>query len=464
MKNFLKVTFLLLNFTAIFSQNPDFDERTTLGFGYEPTPIPFVVSGSWSTLPNSPMNVSRSCCAYVEVNGTPYLYQFGGGNTSAEYRRVARLNLATNTWQNNYSTMPYQISSGTAISINGGTEILVFGGNISPQPLGKTLKYNVLANTWQTMTDMPTKVTDALVVKYSESIIFVVGGGDGYFGASQFQTNKVQMYNVLSNTYTYKNDYPISISMQGGGIYVDTIISVGGYTTGGNATSQCYKGVINPSTLNITWTSMPSYPAGPILRMGSYVAVKNTGVGIMCTGGAVGGSVPTAQTNFWNFCTQSWHTGLPANSLARSNFKASGKENNIIYMAGGYTNTGVGTTEYITFSQIEGPCMNMVGINGIENVIPDSYELKQNYPNPFNPMTKISFSLPVGGIVKISVFDAAGRIISDLVNSQYTAGNHSVNFDAGSLSSGIYIYKITVRQSESSIGDFTDSRKMVLIK
>lgn len=457
MKNFIIVTFLILNFTVIFSQNPDFDERTTPGSGYVPTPIPFVVSGNWSTLSNSPMAYSRTCCAYVEIGGTPYLYQFGGGNTTAELRRVARLNLATNTWQNNYSTMPTQISAGTAIAINGGSEIIVFGGNNSPGTLGKTLKYDVNSNTWQTMSDMPTRVTDALVVKYSESIIFVVGGGDGYFGTGQFQTNKVQMYNVLTNTYTYKTDYPIACAMQGGGIYVDTIISVGGYTTGGNATSLCYKGVIDPTTLNITWSSMPSYPAGPTLRMASFVAVKNTGVGIMCTGGAVGGSVPTSQTNFWNFCTQSWLSGLPGNSLARSNYKASGKGNNVIYVAGGYTNTGVGTSEYITFSQIEGPCMNMVGIGGNGNNFPDKYELKQNYPNPFNPNTKISFSLPKAGIVNITVFDAAGRIISELTNSQFTAGVHSVDFDAGSLSSGVYLYKITA-------GDFSDSRKMVLIK
>lgn len=464
MKNLLKVTFLLLNFAAVFSQNPDFDERATLGSGYEPPPIPFTVSGTWSSLPNSPMLVSRTCCVYVEVNGIPYLYQFGGGNTSSELKRVARLNLLTNTWQNNYSTMPREISSGTAIAMNGGTTVFVFGGNNSPGTLGRTMKYNVLANTWQNMVDMPTKVTDALVVKYSESFIFVVGGGDGFFGASAFVTNKVQLYNVNTDSYIYKNDFPIPCAMQGGGIYVDTIISAGGYTTGGNATSLCYKGVINPATMNITWVSMPSYPAGPIVRMASFVAVKNTGVGIMCTGGAVGGSVPTAQTNFWNFCTQSWHTNLPDNSLARSNFKASGKGNNIIYAAGGYTNTGVGTTEYITFSQIDGPCQNMVGINGNGNSIPDRFELKQNYPNPFNPSTKISFSLPIGGNVNISVYDAAGRIVSEIVNSEYSPGNHSVDFDAGGLSSGVYIYKISVRQAGTSTSDFTDARKMVLIK
>lgn len=451
---------IFLIFIAIATslcQNPDFDERTTFGGGYVLPASPFMLAGSWSSFNSSPMTYSRSCCAYVEIAGVPYLYQFGGGNTSTELRRVARLNLQTNNWQNNYSTMPTQISAGTAITMNNGAEIYVFGGNNSPGSLGNTLKYNVASNTWQTMAAMPTRVTDALVVKYSESRIFIVGGGDGYFGTNTFLTSIVQIYNINTNTYSYSTNFPINIAMLGGGIYRDTIIAVGGYTSGGNATANCYKGVINPATLGITWTSIPSYPSGPILRMASYVAVKNTGVGIMCTGGAVGGNVPTAQTHFWNFCTQSWQSGLPNNSLARSNYKACGPGNDRIYMAGGYTNTGVGTTEMIIFSQIEGPCMNMVGINGNENGIPKDYELAQNYPNPFNPSTRITFSLPLGGFVKLALYDMNGKFIKDITSSVYSAGTHSISIDASELPSGVYLYKLLS-------GDFTDSKKMVLIK
>jgi hypothetical protein len=403
------------------------------------------------------MAYSRSCCAYVEISGVPYLYQFGGGNSSSDLRRVARLNLQTNTWQNNYSTMPTQISSGTAITMNNGADIYVFGGNNSPGSLGNTLKYNVTANSWQTMATMPTRVTDALVVKYSDSRIFIVGGGDGYFGTSTFLTNHVQVYNINTNSYSYSTSFPVNIAMQGGGIYRDTIISVGGYTNGGVTTGNCYKGVINPVTLGITWTSMPSYPAGPILRMASFVAVKNTGVGIMCTGGAIGGNVPTAQTHFWNFCTQSWQSGLPNNSMARSNYKASGTGYDRIYMTAGYTNSGVGTTEVIIFSQIEGPCQNMVGINGNENGIPEKYELKQNYPNPFNPSTQISFSIPESGSVNINIYDMNGSLVKEATSGFYQAGNHSVNFDASELPSGVYLYKLTS-------GSFSDSKKMVLVK
>lgn len=449
---------MLFTFTTLKSQNQDFDEVMTMTNGYNPPASPYLLSGSWTTLSYSPMDVSRSCCVYVELNGTPYLYQFGGGNSSAEMRRVARLNLNTNQWQNNYSTMPHQLSSGTAIAVNSYSEVYVFGGNNSPGTLGKTMKYNVAANTWETKADMPTKITDALVVKHSDSRIIIVGGGDGFFGSSSLKTNKVQVYNVNTNSYSYSTDYPIVCSMLGGGIYKDTIITIGGYTSGGNATANCYKGVINPNNMVITWTSIASYPAGAITRPASNVAAKNNGVGIMCTGGAIGGSVPSSQTYFWNFCTQSWHSGLPSNSLARSNFKATGNLlNDKIYTTSGLTTVlGVGTTEFISFSHIEGLCFNLVGVQNNSST-PQKFELQQNYPNPFNPQTKISFSMPQSGLVKITVRDVQGKEVKELVNGIYQSGSYSVDFKADELSSGIYFYTINT-------SGFTDTKKMLLVK
>lgn len=457
MKKLTILIIILVSFT-LYSQNQDYDEIMSVSNAYTPPVSPFLLTGAWTTLSNSPMAVSRSCCAYVEINGVPYLYQFGGGNSTAEMKRVARLNLNTNVWENNYSTMPTQISAGTAITVNNNTEIYVFGGNNTPGTLGKTLRYNVQSNSWQTMADMQTKITDALVVKHSDTRIIIVGGGDAFFGSSALKTNKVQIYNTQTNSYSYSTDYPIPCSMLGGGIYRDTIIAIAGYTTGGNATANCYKGVINPANMVITWSALPSYPGGSVTRPASYVAVKNTGVGIMCTGGAVGGTIPTSATHFWNFCTQSWHTGLPANSQARSNFKAAGNGGPNIYTVAGFTTVnGVGTTEMISFTLIEGPCQNMVGINNNNNSLPDKFSLYQNYPNPFNPQTKISFSLPVGGFVKISVNDITGKEVGEITNKIYSAGNHSIDFSGEKLSSGVYFYTI-------NSGSFRDTKRMLLIK
>ena len=89
--------------------------------------------------------------------------------------------------------------------------------------------------------------------------------------------------------------------------------------------------------------------------------------------------------------------------------------------------------------------------------LPDNYTLSQNYPNPFNPSTKISFSLPQAGKVKLSLFDALGRNVQEIANKEFSAGNHSINFNAANLTSGVYFYRIEA-------GSFVQSKKMILLK
>jgi hypothetical protein len=91
------------------------------------------------------------------------------------------------------------------------------------------------------------------------------------------------------------------------------------------------------------------------------------------------------------------------------------------------------------------------------DVIPDKYALEQNYPNPFNPSTNISFSLPESGIVKLDIFNILGEHIMTLLDKEIPAGIHTFVFDAGSLPSGTFIYRI---QTSS----FTQTKKMLLIK
>jgi hypothetical protein len=85
------------------------------------------------------------------------------------------------------------------------------------------------------------------------------------------------------------------------------------------------------------------------------------------------------------------------------------------------------------------------------------YTLSQNYPNPFNPSTTISFSLPNAGNVKLTIYNLLGQEIKTLANGYKESGNHSYNFDAKELNSGIYIYKLETT-------GFTQTRKMMLVK
>jgi hypothetical protein len=89
--------------------------------------------------------------------------------------------------------------------------------------------------------------------------------------------------------------------------------------------------------------------------------------------------------------------------------------------------------------------------------IPTEYALNQNYPNPFNPTTEIRFALPEAGQVRLTVYNLLGEEIATLVDQQMGAGFHTVRYDAGMNSSGLYLYRLEVNGKA-----FT--RKMMLVK
>lgn len=89
--------------------------------------------------------------------------------------------------------------------------------------------------------------------------------------------------------------------------------------------------------------------------------------------------------------------------------------------------------------------------------VASDYAMLGNYPNPFNPVTTIRYSLGEAGLVTLSVFDLNGRLVSELVNAEQSAGEHEVEFSGAALPSGIYFYTLTS-------GSFSVSSKMVLMK
>lgn len=88
---------------------------------------------------------------------------------------------------------------------------------------------------------------------------------------------------------------------------------------------------------------------------------------------------------------------------------------------------------------------------------PFEFALSQNYPNPFNPNTVISYSIASEGNVTLKVFNSAGQQVSELVNAYHTAGIYNAEFNASSLSSGVYFYRLDAN-------GFTATNKMILVK
>jgi Domain of unknown function (DUF5666)/Secretion system C-terminal sorting domain len=116
----------------------------------------------------------------------------------------------------------------------------------------------------------------------------------------------------------------------------------------------------------------------------------------------------------------------------------------------------VGGSSNKTALQIQSKISSPTGVDESPAVV-NEFTLDQNYPNPFNPSTTISFTLTANQFVSLKVFNALGEEVSTLVNDNLTQGSHSINFNANSLSSGFYIYKL-----ES--GSQVQVRKMMLLK
>jgi hypothetical protein len=89
--------------------------------------------------------------------------------------------------------------------------------------------------------------------------------------------------------------------------------------------------------------------------------------------------------------------------------------------------------------------------------LPKEYSLEQNYPNPFNPSTVIRYELPGGANVLLDVYNSVGERVATLVDGPQGAGIHEVNFNGGSLASGMYLYRLKA-------GSYQETRKMLLVK
>lgn len=89
--------------------------------------------------------------------------------------------------------------------------------------------------------------------------------------------------------------------------------------------------------------------------------------------------------------------------------------------------------------------------------VPNGFQLSQNYPNPFNPSTTINFSIPQSGYVSLDIYNINGERVTTLVSEELNAGSYDYNWDASSLSSGVYFYKLIS-------SSFTSTNKMLLLK
>jgi len=93
----------------------------------------------------------------------------------------------------------------------------------------------------------------------------------------------------------------------------------------------------------------------------------------------------------------------------------------------------------------------------VAQLVPHEFSLHQNYPNPFNPTTEIAFALPEAAHVTLEIYNVLGQRVATLVDGFREAGTYTVNWDASSKTSGIYLYRLQA-------GESVETKKMLLLK
>jgi hypothetical protein len=314
-------------------------------------------------------------------------------------------------------------------------------------------EYNPATGTWTLKAPMPASLSGHGAVNWGDSVIFVVGGpwtGSG--------TNlDVHYYRIPSNTWG-----TITASLPSGqgrrshatGIVGNKIFIAAGFNTA--FLKNLYIGTIGSNASVLTWTAGPDIPT-------PWTGISRTGgIGygdyfyvVAGERGGVGGY--SDSTFVFNVNTNVWQHVIDNKPTAVSNMWNAVAVRCVndtvrLYVPGGYNGVGVPNFDYLGC----GP--SLVGITPkINTELPNVFELKQNYPNPFNPLTQITFSLPKASYVDLRVYDMLGREVALLINQPFEAGSYTTEFDGTKFASGVYFYTLRA-------GDFTDTKKMVLVK
>ncbi len=236
--------------------------------------------------------------------------------------------------------------------------------------------------------------------------------------------------NWTATAYNEIGGFPRALAASGSTLYIN---------------GSGFLGRMSRSTDNgVTWTPLNNSPAGV-----SAIAVSGTtvvAVGLTADGNP---SLFVSSNN-----GDTWirtNSGLPQSEALT-----------IFGSAGGLAT--LGSTVYLAYriDVLNGGGVwrrevSQLSVREIAGARPAEFKLDQNHPNPFNPSTVISYQLPTSGDVKLVVYDMLGREVQTLVNTRQNAGRYQATFNASSLSSGAYFYRL-------SAGQFSETKKMMLVK
>ena len=304
-----------------------------------------------------------------------------------------------------------------------------------------------------------------------------MGWSPSFTGVSLIRSNAIPLVNNTASTFSF-NFFLDYYAAPSGTVTV-------GITYDGGTTEEVLYQVVDP-TANV----------GPTLIEGSFTTPaagsENAQLQITYNGYTfnidyiywdnlcVKQVIPVELTSFTaksdnNTVTLNWTTATELNNsgfqIERSN---GGEYQSVGFVAGHGTSTSTNNYVYLDQNVEAGTYtyrLKQIDLDGsfeysnaveVEVLGLREYTLGQNYPNPFNPSTTINFSLAVDSKVSLKVFNVLGQEVASLLNGQMSAGSQKVSFDASSLNSGVYFYRLEADGIDGQ--KFSSTKKMILTK
>ena len=391
----------------------------------------------------NPMNIGRQYHIMVLLNDGNIMAIGGFGTKSCEI-----YDTTTKKWSLTDSLHYERSMSETATVLNNGN-VLVTGGYYLAVGIEKSLNsceiYNVGTGKWNITDSLKIDRFSHTATKLLDGRVLVAGG----FSRTKKNLTDCEIYDP--NTGKWTEAAPLNIGRYE---HSATLLPDGKVLIMGGEDNSPTNSWLNSCELydpvQNTWTVVDSLIVPHSLH--SALLLKN-GLVLIAGGGY--------DSNVWELYNPGNFTNVymgyfpsDTTSLSLINLLPNGK----VLAAGGFTWTN-GNLPLLSAAKacyIYDPG-NINGIKEGKNSTVKDFELYQNYPNPFNPSTTIEYDLPKEGFVTLKVYDVLGNLVKTLVNKYQAKGRYDINFNAGNIASGIYIYQL---QS----GNFISTKKMLLLK
>ncbi len=387
---------------------------------------------SWNGSTWSAMGTGTNGAIYSMTTSTD-LYIAGsftsaGGNTNA--RRIARYN-------GSYNALGTGIDNNSVYALTVYSSQLYVGGNFSTIggiPVNNLARWS--GSNWNSVLSGTNGDVKSFVVQGSNLIL-----GGSFTGIG----NAIASWNGSAFSTLGSGITGGAPSVNALTVWSNVLIAGGSFTT---------AGLIDVPASNVA--GYGAIPAAPTL-----VSPADGATGISVTPLLDWNTVSAATTYGVQVSTNPNFTSIIINQTgigsSQYTVPAGPLNNNTTYFWRATAANGLGTSPFSTIRFFT------TGLLGIINnqEIPLAFRLYQNFPNPFNPLTKIRFDLPANNNanenLRLIIYDASGRVVRELLNTQYTPGVWEVEFDASGIASGAYFYKIEA-------GSYFDINKMILVK